>query len=76
MYRIFYHSLAMCIIIVQYLFRQIMIEYGAKYKLSFANGGDQSNDTIPEAELCEDLGISLIDNLGEKIQSSSWLLGQ
>lgn len=56
--------------------RQIMIEYGAKYKLSFANGGDQSNDTIPEAELCEDLGISLIDNLGEKIQSSSWLLGQ
>ena len=55
--------------------RQIMIEYGAKYKLSFANGGDQAM-TQPEAELCEDLGISLIDNLGEKIQSSSWLLGQ
>ena len=42
--------------------------------LYFANGGDQNNDIIPEREICEELGIGLIDGLGEKIQSSSWLL--
>ena len=42
--------------------------------LAFANGGDQNNDTIPESAVCKELGIELIDNLGEKIQSSSWLL--
>ena len=40
----------------------------------FANGGDQNNDTIPEAEICRQLGVQLIDGLGNKIQSSSWLL--
>ncbi len=44
------------------------------YNLSFANGGDQNNDTIPERSICEELGIALIDGLGSKIQSSSWLL--
>ena len=43
-------------------------------KLYFANGGDQNNDSIPEAGICQELGISLIDGLGDKIQSSSWLL--
>ena len=42
-------------------------------KLAFANGGDQNNDTIPEAELCRMFDIELIDGLGDKIQSSSWL---
>ena len=42
--------------------------------LSFANGGDQNNDIIPERIICEELGIKLIDNLGNKIQSSSWLI--
>ena len=45
-----------------------------KYKLAFANGGDQTNDSIPEATICRHLGIELIENLGNKIQSSSWLL--
>ncbi len=40
----------------------------------FANGGDQNNDTIPEAEVCKENGIELIDGLGVKVQSSSWLL--
>ena len=40
----------------------------------FANGGDQFNDVIPERSICEKLGIILCDNLGNKIQSSSWLL--
>ena len=54
--------------------RKIAQEYGNEYELSFANGGDQNNDTIPERPVCEEMGISLIDGLGDKIQSSSWLL--
>lgn len=49
--------------------------YGSM-KLAFANGGDQNNDTIPEAEICKMFNIELIDGLGDKIQSSSWLLDQ
>ena len=48
--------------------------YGAAYDLGFANGGDQNNNSIPEAPICKELGIQLIDGLGDKIQSSSWLL--
>ena len=48
--------------------------FGNEYNLSFANGGDQNNDTIPERPICEELGIELLDGLGGKIQSSSWLL--
>ena len=44
------------------------------YQLAFANGGDQNNKSIPEAPLCLELGIELIEGLGDKIQSSSWLL--
>lgn len=40
----------------------------------FCNGGDQNNLSIPEAEICERLGIELRDGFGEKIQSSSWLI--
>lgn len=41
----------------------------------FVNGGDQSNTSIPETAVCDALGIVLIDGLGDKIQSSSWLTG-
>ena len=44
------------------------------YQLAFANGGDQNNNSIPEAPICAALGIDLLDGLGDKIQSSSWLL--
>jgi cytidyltransferase-like protein len=44
------------------------------YQLAFANGGDQNNSSIPEVPICKELGIELIDGLGDKIQSSSWLL--
>ena len=53
---------------------EISKEYGARYSLAFANGGDQNNDTIPEKSICEAMGIELLDGLGDKIQSSSWLL--
>ena len=54
--------------------KMIFNKLGDKYLLAFANGGDQNNDTIPERPICDELGIELIDGLGEKIQSSSWLL--
>ena len=40
----------------------------------FANGGDQFNTSIPEAEVCMSNNIKLADGLGGKIESSSWLL--
>ena len=54
--------------------KMLYTRYGDALKLAFANGGDQNNNTIPERSICEGLGIELIDGLGEKIQSSSWLL--
>ena len=52
----------------------IFKNYATEYVLVFANGGDQNNDTIPERSICEKVGITLIDGLGDKVQSSSWLL--
>ena len=49
-------------------------EYSAEYDLFFANGGDQNNDSIPEVAVCIKMNIGLLEGLGEKIQSSSWLL--
>ena len=49
-------------------------QYHNTHHLAFANGGDQNNQSIPERAICEQLGIELIDGLGDKIQSSSWLL--
>jgi cytidyltransferase-like protein len=40
----------------------------------FCNGGDQNNNSIPEAKICNELGIELCDGFGDKIQSSSWLI--
>ena len=59
---------------VQATIEQIYKDNNGKYDLAFANGGDQNNKTIPEKTICENLGIQLIDGLGDKIQSSSWLL--
>jgi len=42
----------------------------------FANGGDRHNEEIPEAEVCKELDIKIVDGLGKKIQSSSSLLRQ
>jgi D-beta-D-heptose 7-phosphate kinase/D-beta-D-heptose 1-phosphate adenosyltransferase len=52
----------------------IFENYNHKFCFSFANGGDQDNNSIPETSVCEALGIELLDGLGDKIQSSSWLL--
>jgi cytidyltransferase-like protein len=42
----------------------------------FTNGGDQTNDVIPEKAVCEEMGTQLVDCLGFKIQSSSWLIAK
>lgn len=54
--------------------KKINLELSDKYLLSFGNGGDQNNASIPESDICSKLNIKLIDGLGDKIQSSSWLL--
>jgi len=42
----------------------------------FAKGGDTSIGTgnIPETKICDEHNIKLVDGLGNKIQSSRWLL--
>jgi len=50
----------------------------SKYKgneLWFVNGGDAFNNNIPEVKVCNELEIQLLDGLGDKIRSSSWLTG-
>jgi len=42
----------------------------------FAKGGDRYTYEIPESKICRDLGIAVVDGLGAKIQSSSWLLSR
>ncbi|MDB9990675.1 adenylyltransferase/cytidyltransferase family protein [Flavobacteriales bacterium] len=56
--------------------KKIVADFGQEYEFSFANGGDQNNSTIPEKPICKKLGVELIDGLGDKIQSSSWLLNK
>jgi len=56
--------------------KMLQHKFGDIMELHFANVGDQDNSTIPEASTCEEIGITLVDGLGEKIQSSSWLLAK
>jgi len=39
----------------------------------FAKGGDRNSKEIPESNICHELGIKVVDGLGKKIQSSSYL---
>lgn len=54
--------------------KNIFENHNKEYEFAFANGEDQNNNSIPEVSVCEEVGIELIDGLGDKIQSSSWLL--
>ena len=56
--------------------KMIAEQLGSEFELGFANGGDQNNNTIPERSVCEQMNVALIDGLGDKIQSSSWLLNK
>jgi cytidyltransferase-like protein len=43
-------------------------------KFIFTNGGDQLTYSISEKAMCDKLGIEMVFGMGDKIQSSSWLL--
>jgi cytidyltransferase-like protein len=49
----------------------LAVSRGAKI---FAKGGDRNTGNIPEKEVCEKLGIKIIDGLGAKIRASSELI--
>jgi cytidyltransferase-like protein len=58
---------------IEFIYNQM----GSKFdKVIFTNGGDQTAHTIGEKEICEKLGIELVFGLGDKIQSSSWLINK
>lgn len=40
----------------------------------FAKGGDRFSQEIPESMVCNKYNIEIRDGLGDKIQSSSWLI--
>jgi D-beta-D-heptose 7-phosphate kinase/D-beta-D-heptose 1-phosphate adenosyltransferase len=42
--------------------------------MAFGNGGDRTQTTTPEISVCDLYGIESVWGLGDKIQSSSWLL--
>lgn len=44
------------------------------HKVIFAKGGDRFIYEIPETKLCREIGVEVVDGLGEKIQSSSELI--
>ena len=54
--------------------QKIYNELKNEFELFFANGGDQDNSSILESKVCKELNIKMIDGIGSKIQSSSWLL--
>lgn len=47
-----------------------------KGTFAFGNGGDRVSGSVPpiEEDICNQLGIDLVWGLGDKVQSSSWLL--
>ena len=53
---------------------EVFAMFSIRFNIIFANGGDQTNESIPESVTCNKLGIKLVDGMGDKIQSSSWLL--
>ena len=51
--------------------------YDTDHKIYFANGGDRGKDNVPEVDVCKELGVIMLWGVGgEKIQSSSWLIGE
>ena len=53
---------------------KIANEYCQDNVLAIVNGGDHNNDIVSERPISEKMAVALIYGLGDKIQSSSWLL--
>ena len=49
-------------------------DFSGKMKMAFGNGGDRKLGNIPEEDYCKSMDVDMVWNLGEKIQSSSWLV--
>jgi D-beta-D-heptose 7-phosphate kinase/D-beta-D-heptose 1-phosphate adenosyltransferase len=56
-------------------YQENSLSNGEKYEYIFAKGGDAFSSSVPEKKICDELKITIIDNLGKKIQSSSVLTG-
>lgn len=56
---------------IQLIYETNREEYG---RFIFSNGGDQTTYSISEKSMCDKLNIEMVFGLGDKIQSSSWLL--
>jgi len=56
--------------------RLIRAELGDSHRYIFAKGGDRFAGEIPEAVVCCELGIAIVDGLGAKIRASSEILAQ
>ena len=62
---------------LEMVYAQVSRAYmGNELEFKFINGGDRSNGEIPESVICEEMGIEILDGFGDKVQSSSWLLGR
>lgn len=46
----------------------------SKAEVIFTKGGDRFADDIPEKEICDKLGIKIIDGLGDKTHHSSQII--
>ena len=42
--------------------------------MAFGNGGDRGKGNVPEEDYCDSMGVDMVWNLGDKVQSSSWLI--
>ena len=49
-------------------------QLGGEFELCFPKGGDINNDIIPERSICELMNVTIVNGLGDKIQSSTSLL--
>ena len=52
---------------------QMLVDKGFNPAI-FAKGGDRFSNEIPEAQVCREHGIQIVDGLGDKIRSSSELV--
>lgn len=63
---------------LEFIAKKYLSAQAGQGELYFAKGGDRNIDNIPESEklVCQTFNIKIVNNVGgDKVQSSSWLLG-
>jgi cytidyltransferase-like protein len=55
---------------IEHVYNLIKQQY-PEAQVMFTKGGDRFADEIPEAQICKQLGIEIIDGLGKKTHNSS-----